>query len=285
MRRDAVVRLKGGATVVPVRNTNEITDDAGERGLLQLIVPQAFLLADPDPSARAVSELVYGEAVRLEETKAGFAFVVAARDNYAGWVDAASIADITSAGTDRIWVPAAPVRAAPDIKDPVLFTLPLSADVAVTERHDQWLKLADGNWISTTHARPIKESAEDPVALAETLFAGTPYVWGGKTPQGCDCSGMLQTCLLLCGITVPRDSGPQLEVMSLMEEAEIDGSKRGLIAGFAGHIGFMNDDTHLIHANATACSVSIDPLSEVIEIVRKSDGPNSYRGLFRLQPV
>ena len=244
--------------------------------LLRIAVPCACLHASPSATAETTSCAVYGEAVRPLQERIGFVLVETVRDHYQGWIARNELTGQTDASTHVTCVRSAPMFLRPDIKAPIVRLVPLSSEVRVREITDKWAVLHDGTAMVRDHLQPLGWHLDDPVAVAETFFKGTPYVWGGKTPAAADCSGMVQTCFYLTGVQLPRDSGPQQSFLAKTE----DTPKRGMVAGFKGHIGLMVDGTNMIHANATAMGVTVDPVDQIIEQIKGIEGPDSFNGFF-----
>jgi cell wall-associated NlpC family hydrolase len=103
----------------------------------------------------------------------------------------------------------------------------------------------------------------DPVAIAE-LFLESPYLWGGRTSEGIDCSGLVQTALTAAGFAAPRDS--DMQEATLGEPAAIDDPdaplKRGDLVFWKGHVGIMRDSLSLLHANGWHMKTASEPLAE-----------------------
>jgi cell wall-associated NlpC family hydrolase len=141
----------------------------------------------------------------------------------------------------------------------------MMSDVSVVDEKqtDGFYPLADGNWIYATHVS--KDFGKDPVSEA-LKFLYSPYLWGGRSNAGIDCSGLIQMSFAAIGVSIPRDADLQEKEIGqiLDEEQEL---RHGDIAFFPGHVGFMLDDMHLLHANAHHMRVSVDPLREVIDVV------------------
>jgi cell wall-associated NlpC family hydrolase len=162
------------------------------------------------------------------------------------------------------------VFSAADLKTPVRDLLPMNAAVPVLERDGDYVKIAESAWLHQRHLEPSME--KDFVAIAER-FLGAPYVWGGKTAAGLDCSGLIQTALQAVGKAAPRDT--DMMERALGEEIEIYGAKRGDLIFWKGHMGVMLDETRLLHANAFHMAVAIEPLAEAMARIEKTAGPVS----------
>jgi len=146
--------------------------------------------------------------------------------------------------------------------------LPMTAEANLLTQLGDFLLIAPDSWVYRRHVAMLDEVQTDFVAVAEAFF-GVPYVWGGKTFAGLDCSGLIQTALTACGIRSPRDtdmmeqyfpdSGPELE--------------RGDLVFWKGHVGVMLDEAQLLHANAFHMMVAIEPLAEAAVRIEKIAGP------------
>jgi cell wall-associated NlpC family hydrolase len=235
----------------------------------RLAVQQAPIRKAPEADAVAVSELLSGEAFDVLDVSGGVAWGYSAHDHYVGYVDAALLSEGAGALTHRIAAPTALVFTKPDIKSTVIGALPMGALTAAAA-HDEKFVSAAGGYVHRRHIAVIDEYAADPVATAE-LFLGTPYKWGGRTRGGIDCSGLVQIALGACGIDCPRDSDMQA---ALGQEVEDRRYRRGDLVFFPGHVGFMFDETRLLHANAFFMSTVIEPLDDVVgRLLPQYDAP------------
>ncbi|WP_329610492.1 C40 family peptidase [Jiella pelagia] len=183
-----------------------------ERRVAAAIAP---LRRRPEHDAPLDTELLMGERVRLfEESDEGWCWLQAEGDSYVGYVPSACLANVdeTALPTARISVPRTLVFPAPDIKRPPLAALPMGARISVTgEASDQnadYAKLASGGFVVRQHIAPLDSVENDYVAVAER-FIGVPYLWGGKSALGIDCSGLVQLALEMTGAPAPRDSDMQ----------------------------------------------------------------------------
>ena len=246
-----------------------------------VVVPSAFLLAAPHADSEAVSSSLYGELLSVFAQDNGYYRVEAVRDGYVGWILTTEVSQQYSKTTHSVAVRQATIFSKQDIKSTIVRFLPFGCEVAVRATAGRWSILSDGTFMISNHLKPNQHRQTDqmkdpPITLAETLFMGAPYVWGGKSPNGADCSGMVQSCYYASGYLLPRDSGPQLDSLKSLKGQ----ARRHAIAGFRGHIGLMVDETHLIHANAHSMSVLIEPLKDVVDRVVVDQGGDAYLGLF-----
>ncbi|MGJ0508517.1 MAG: NlpC/P60 family protein [Methylocystis sp.] len=216
---------------------------------------------EPRPDAAVDTQALYGERVTVYDEEEGWAWAQLARDGYVGWIGANTLWSELSAPTHRVCVPRTFVYPAASIKQPPLLALPLSADVCIVEERDNFLVTRDRGFVWRTHLAPLDAPAQDFVAVAETLI-GAPYLWGGKSVSGVDCSGLVQIALAASGRKAPRDSD--------MQEAELGAPvepgaplARGDLVFWKGHVGLMRDPETLLHANGTHMLVSSEPLALV----------------------
>jgi cell wall-associated NlpC family hydrolase len=154
-----------------------------------------------------------------------------------------------------------------DLKTPVRDLLPMNAAVPVLERNGDYVRIGGSQYLHQRHLAPAEK---DFVAVAEH-FLGVPYVWGGKTAAGLDCSGLIQTALQATGKAAPRDT--DMMEKALGDVVALSQLHRGDLVFWKGHMGMMLDETRLLHANAFHMAVAIEPLAEAIARIEKVAGP------------
>ena len=220
----------------------------------------------PSTDAAQDSELLFGEVFTVYDRAHGWAWGQAANDLYVGYV-AEEALTAPFAAEAKVSALLAPVFPAADLKTPVRDFLPLNAAVPVLAREGDYVNVGTG----FVHRRHLAaETQKDFVAIAER-FLGVPYVWGGKTAAGLDCSGLIQTALQAVGKAAPRDT--DMIEKALGDAVPISGVRRGDLVFWKGHMGVMLDEKRLLHANAFHMAVAIEPLAEAIARIAKAAGP------------
>ena len=223
----------------------------------QVIRPVAALRAAPDPRAEQLDQVLYGEGFDRLEAQDGFVLGQATRDGYVGWVEADALAD--EIATPTHWVSALRSYAFADasIKSPARGPLSLNALVTIGEETETLARDPRIGWIAKAHLSPIGKAVGDPAAMA-LAHLGAPYLWGGRTSVGLDCSGLVQQALYACGRACPRDTDQQ---EALGAPAPEDALARGDLVFWKGHVAMMIDGERMVHANAFHMAVAVEPLA------------------------
>src|SRR5206468_1232358 len=147
----------------------------------------------------------------------------------------------------------------PSIKLPPMDALPLGARIAVARSDDSFAVTAAGAYVPKRHVVPLASAESDFVTVAER-FLGVPYLWGGKSSLGLDCSGLVQLALNACGVACPRDS--DMQEAAIGKAVPLSVLKRGDLVFWKGHVAIARDPASIVHANAFHMAVAIEPLSE-----------------------
>ncbi len=258
--RVALSRLKG------VIERPEYTDGTPAR----IGAPLAELLVRPDgPRDR---QLNFGADVVVIDRRDGWVFVQAQRDGYVGWVAEDDLRAEMPAITHRVCAPATHIYPEPNMKLRELASLSVNARLSVVEIRDGFARLAQCGWVPV---QAISDSfADDPVALAEALL-GTPYLWGGNSRGGIDCSGMVQAALHGCGIACPGDADLQEHAFEPVEEM-----RRGDLLFWPGHVAMVCGDGRMVHATAWQMRVIHEDIASAIARI-DSSGNGPFRGARR----
>ena len=243
---------------------------AGEA--FRVVAPIAPLRRAPDSEAPLDSEALYGEAVVVYEARGDWRWVQLARDGYVGYLPAAALGP-ARAPTHRIAALRTHAYPAPTIKRPPRLALSLGALVDVARFDGDFAVTADGLFLCAKHLAPIDAREPDFVAVAER-FLETPYLWGGRTSDGVDCSGLAQTALTAAGIPAPRDSDMQEAALGepLPHSDALADLQRGDLVFWKGHVGVMRDGATLLHANGWAMKVASEPLAQARARIEKNGG-------------
>lgn len=236
----------------------------------RIAVASAPLRPAPDAARSIDTEALHGESFDLYEIRDdGWAWGQLATDGYVGYLPAASIGEAGEPATHRVCVPRSYRYPEAELKRPPLSLLSLGARVrvvgtAVTRGLDYAL-LDDGSAMVARHLMPLGETVADWVAVAESLL-GTPYLWGGRTSLGLDCSALVQLAAAEAGHVLPRDS--DMQQAGAGEALDISGGlpelKRGDLLFWRGHVGILSDPGTLLHANGHTMSVALEPLDAAL---------------------
>jgi cell wall-associated NlpC family hydrolase len=231
------------------------------------------LRTGPSREARQGSELIFGESVRVFEIVDGWAWLQNDDDGYVGYADAAGLVPGPMAPTHRVNALRTYLYPEPDLKAPVRALLSMNAPVAVAASNGPFLGLSDGGWIWAGHLAPDGEFETDHGAVA-LRFLGTPYLWGGRSSIGLDCSALVQLALTRCGTRAPRDTDMQAE--SLGVPVSFDGDpatlERGDLVFWPGHVGIWLAPDQFVHANATHMMTVVEAFAEAARRIHEATG-------------
>ncbi len=238
----------------------------------RIVAPHAPLRRTPSPEAGLETEAVMGEPVTLYDVADGFAFVQLGLDGYVGYVPEEALGQADPVPTHRVTALRTFLYPEPNMKQPNRGYLGLGACFAADGRDGDFWRVGPDAYVFAAHAEDTGHRAPDYCGTAERLV-GTPYLWGGRTSLGLDCSGLVQLSLLMAGIGCPRDTDMQEAALGEPLPPGLDGLLRGDLVFWKGHVGLMLDAERLIHANGHHMAVAVEPLhAAVARIAEKSFG-------------
>lgn len=230
-------------------------------------VPVADLRPRPDRSAGIDTQLLMGEPLRIFERRDGWAWVQAGTDGYVGYMAETEL--VSPAHEPTFWIiqPRTFVYPEPDMKRPRGAALSLGSRIAVAgeaeTRGTRYLTLVDGGSVIAAHCAPLGEVATTDYVLMAARLLETPYLWGGKSAFGIDCSGLVQISMMMAAKSAPRDS--DMQASGLGHEIGFDELRRGDLVFWKGHVAIMEDKETMIHANGHTMSVAREGLKAAVE--------------------
>jgi len=243
----------------------------------RIVASFAPLHRHPSREAPVDTQAIFGEAVTVYDEHEGWAWVQLHEDRYVGYLPSDALGEPGPAPTHKVAAIRTFVYPGPNLKLPYRDYLTLNAKLAVTGAEGDYARLADGGWVYAPHLASLDAKEPDYVSVAER-FLHTPYLWGGRTSLGIDCSGLAQTVLAAAGVRAPRDSDMQERELGTAVEIRPDlgGLRRGDLVFWKGHVGLMMDETNFIHATGHSMTVMIEPLAVAEERIRRTSyGPIS----------
>lgn len=232
----------------------------------EVIAGQAPVRDAPSHGATMVTEALMGERVTVYETdEDGWAWGQLAGDGYVGWLPAAALHAPGAEPTHKVAALRTLVFPGPSIKLPPTEALPLGARIAVVRGDESFAITASGGHVPKRHLISVAAAEPDFIAVAER-FLNAPYLWGGKTSLGLDCSGLVQVALNACSVVCPRDS--DMQEAALGAPADLSALRRGDLVFWKRHVAIARDATTLIHANAFHMAVAIEPVADAVARIR-----------------
>ena len=251
----------------------------------------ADLRRRPEADAPLDTQLLFGETVTVYEEADGWAWVQNAEDDYVGYLEAACLGDA---------VPGAPpshylkvlrsfVYPEPDLKIPPIETLSFMSPLRVLGARERYSEVAlpsgGRGWVITAHLAEMTETEPDYLATAR-MFLGVPYLWGGRSSLGLDCSALVQLCLARAGKACPRDTYVQEAGLGepVAWHAGETRPRRGDLIFFPGHVAIALDETEVLHSNAGAMLTVVEPLADLIRRVEAESGGRGVTAVRRLTP-
>ncbi len=272
-------RLDAGAAL---RAAGLDATDGSPAKRMRVVAAVADLRPSPALEKSLDAQLLHGDTVRVLAERADWAIVKADYDGYVGWTRRTGLAAI-SEPTHVVTATTTFAYPGPDLKLPAMRALSMGSRVAVKgeaeTRGTRYLQSSDGEWFAAIHLGAVGKFDEDYVTVARRLV-GVPYLWGGGSSFGLDCSGFVQLAMRMCGRVVLRDSDMQAATIGKEIEPGPDYAelRRGDLIFWTGHVAIVTGDGGLLHANGASMDVRAEPLAEAVSrIARAFAEPIGYR--------
>jgi hypothetical protein len=233
-------------------------------------VAQAPVRNAPSHEASLLTEALKGERLTIYDiSEEGWAWGQLAGDGYVGFLPAGALCAPAASATHKVSALRTLVFPAPSIKLPPMEALSFGCRLAIARIDEPFAITSSGGHVPSIHLAAMETMETDFVAVVER-FLGTPYLWGGKTSLGIDCSGLLQLALTACGIPCPRDSDMQEQALgsALTRPYALDELRRGDLLFWKGHVAIVRDQETLVHASAHHMAVAIEPIAAAIIRIR-----------------
>ena len=224
----------------------------------EIAVPLADLRKAPGGARDR--QLILGDAFLVIDRDQGHAFGMALKDGYCGWVADAALCAPTKV-THFVAVLGSHLYPEPQVRAEATGSLTLGTRLRVTGQQGAFAQTPHG-FVPVAHLRRLGDWHADPADVAG-LFLGVPYLWGGNSRDGLDCSGLVQAAMRACGRDCPGDSDLQQGLGQALDGSEP--LERGDLVFWQGHVAMMLDAATLIHANGHHMAVVAESLREVAE--------------------
>lgn len=243
-----------------------------EGQLARVTAASAPLHRGPDYDMPVDTHIIFGDDVTVYDEAGNWAWVQNNRDGYVGYLPRGCLSSDMQQPTHKVTAVSTFAYGQANIKTPLPYKLPMNARLRVVGQVDDFMTLADGRFVRNCHVGGLEDIADDFVSVAER-YAEVPYLWGGRTSDGIDCSGLVQVAYECAGLSCPRDSDMQQKLMGRdLDLGGMEEMQRGDLIFWKGHVAIMVSDMMLIHANAHSMQVSVEAFHMVVARIAAQGG-------------
>jgi cell wall-associated NlpC family hydrolase len=241
--------------------------------IFEVTAAQAPVRKKPSPDSGLETEVLKGERITVYDSRDGWAWGQLVGDGYVGYLPASALGPAGPQPTHKVTALRTFMFPGPSIKLPPSETLSFGCRLIVVRTDDTFAITESGGYVPLVHVAPVAALETDFVAVAER-FLRTPYLWGGRSSLGIDCSGLVQLALAACGIGCPRDTDMQEKALgsALAPPPDPAQFRRGDLVFWKGHVAIVRDQTTFVHANGHAMAVSVEAIAPAIERIRDEIG-------------
>ena len=245
----------------------------------RVIAATAAMRPKPELTSGIDTELLFGEPVSVLDRSNGWAWVKSGVDDYVGYVEEMALGAPGSAPTHWVTALRTFVYPGPDMKFPAVTALSMGSRLVATgeaETRGTKYLLVEGGAVIAKHAAPVNVPVSDDYVAVASRFLQSPYLWGGRSGFGLDCSGLVQLAMMMTGAKVMRDT--DMQRASIGTEIGRDELRRGDLVFWKGHVAVMTDGETMIHASGFTMDVSHEGLDAAIRRIEPMYGmPLVYR--------
>ena len=231
------------------------------------------------PTGRRQRQLLFGDLVMIYETYENLCFVQSQKDDYVGYIKNSELSINPLPWTHLVIAPICHVYETADVKAADVMVLTLGAKLFCLDQKNGFVRIREG-WIKTIAIAARDTQLNNPMEIAESL-KNAPYLWGGNSAMGIDCSGLIQLTCNLCGLECPADSDMQAAELGYILDKEVK-LRRGDLVFWNGHVAWVCTVDKILHSSAFhMATVEEDLAAAILRIEEKGDGtPICYKRLF-----
>lgn len=233
----------------------------------QIVTPVVAVRPEPDLASGIDTELLMGEEVTVFERSSGWCWVKSLSDGYVGYLPEGAIKQGTAAATHIVIPQRTFLYPEPELRKPHVAVLSMGSRVRVSgtaeARGNHYVVLDDGTAIFARHVESIGHNDGGDYVDVALRFLETPYLWGGRSGLGIDCSGLVQLALSMTGRAAPRDT--DMQAAGLGEPIAREELRRGDFVFWKGHVAIMEDPETIVHANGHTMTVARENFAAAVE--------------------